>query len=383
MIAVQRGTKAHGIRFRLVLAAASLLATLSVLEIGLRALGVDPMSDLRGRILQINHFAVRSSANPARAYELVPGAKGPAHRCFISINSHGMRDKERGMAKADRGHRVLVIGDSVAFGVHVEAEQTFPALLEERCVQQDIRTEVFNMGVIGYDTSQSLAFLEETGLAFDPDVVVLAHCMNDVEDVSVDIALLESLKVSRNPLARLRISEWLQVRRLNFEGSPGDTADAGAIDETPLGDAAVEVDSDQLAACEFIGRGVQSAEGKDADLLRLYSKPGRLSRLRSAFARFATLGRQHDFEAVVMVLPVLREVSLRDEWTAAYGLVEDLARSENLKVIQMAQPLRQRSLRKMRVSLDDYLHLGVEGHVVVADSLFDQMQEQDLLASKK
>ena len=84
-----------------------------------------------------------------------------------------------------------------------------------------------------------------------------------------------------------------------------------------------------------------------------------------------------------MVLPVLREVSLRDEWTAAYGLVEDLARSENLKVIQMAQPLRQRSLRKMRVSLDDYLHLGVEGHVVVADSLFDQMQEQDLLASKK
>ncbi|GEM_PF-2358618 len=383
MAGVRQGRKALGFRGRLALAAGSLLATLLVLEVGLRVLGIDPMSDLRDRILQINHFAIRASVNPRRAYELVPGAQGPAHRCFISINSHGMRDKERELPKAADLLRILVIGDSVTFGVHVEAEQTFPALLEQRCGERDIQAEVFNMGVVGYDTRQSLAFLEETGLAFKPDIVILAHCMNDVEDASVDIALLESLKVSRNPLANLRISEWLRARMLEIEDASNGTPSPDGAGQQVIVDADLEVDLDELATTEFIARGAFSVQGKDADLLGLYADPARLRDLGEAFAHFSDLSSRHDFQAAVVILPVLRDVSLKDEWTAAYGLVADHAQAEGLAVINMAQALRRRSLRKMRVSVDDYLHLGVEGHKVVADALFDALEAQGFLASKK
>jgi hypothetical protein len=88
----------------------------------------------------------------------------------VSSNAQGFRGvREYPLAKGE-GIRILVIGDSYAFGECVSDNQTFAADLE-RLVD---RSEVLNLGVHGYGTDQQLLRLQLDGLKYRPDVIVLA-----------------------------------------------------------------------------------------------------------------------------------------------------------------------------------------------------------------
>jgi hypothetical protein len=72
-----------------------------------------------------------------------------------------------------------MLGDSIAFGTRVRDFETFSYLLEHRSA----RYEVANLAVEGYGTDQELLLLEEEGLRYHPDVVVLNVCVaNDPSD---------------------------------------------------------------------------------------------------------------------------------------------------------------------------------------------------------
>jgi hypothetical protein len=100
----------------------------------------------------------------------------------FSINSSGYR----GTALGDRGassKRILVAGDSVAFGTGVDDKETFAARLQA----PGSPFEVANLAVSGYGTDQELLKLENEGPALDPDVVVLSICLfNDHVDNALD-----------------------------------------------------------------------------------------------------------------------------------------------------------------------------------------------------
>ena len=71
-----------------------------------------------------------------------------------------------------------MLGDSFAFGWGVENDETFPHLLDQQL--PDI--EVINLGVTGFHLAQEHQLLKRHGLAYKPDLVVLALCQNDVCD---------------------------------------------------------------------------------------------------------------------------------------------------------------------------------------------------------
>jgi len=102
----------------------------------------------------------------------------------VSINSRGLRDHETPYAKAPGQRRVLVLGDSVAFGWGVAQGETFSdqmePLLEQRTGQY---WEVINSGVNGYNTQQEQIWLEVEGLRYEPDIVVLVYVANDTDPV--------------------------------------------------------------------------------------------------------------------------------------------------------------------------------------------------------
>src|SRR5436309_12138238 len=60
------------------------------------------------------------------------GWHGKEGRAYVSINSHGLRDRERPMAKPAGIYRVVVLGDSYAEALQVSVEKTFWRLLERR-----------------------------------------------------------------------------------------------------------------------------------------------------------------------------------------------------------------------------------------------------------
>jgi lysophospholipase L1-like esterase len=106
------------------------------------------------------------------------------HSNVWRINSHGHRDDEFPAAKPDGELRVLVVGDSVTMGYTVDAAGTYSERLEELLDARDTSHathQVINGGVAGYAVAQDTATARD-GLRFEPDLVALGFCMNDVTE---------------------------------------------------------------------------------------------------------------------------------------------------------------------------------------------------------
>ncbi len=97
------------------------------------------------------------------------------------INAHGLRDRDR-PAKEPGSTRVLVIGDSYAWGYAVAEEEAFPQVAE-RLLRDRGREEieVINGGVPDYNSRQERQLLEQLLPIYQPDAVFLAYVVNDAE----------------------------------------------------------------------------------------------------------------------------------------------------------------------------------------------------------
>ena len=97
-------------------------------------------------------------------------------------NSLGFRDtREYTIPKPPGTFRIIVLGDSVTFGHGATYETSYPYLLEQRLRSWNpqVKWEVWNLGVPGYNTAQELAYLNEVGERYQPDLVVVGFFLND------------------------------------------------------------------------------------------------------------------------------------------------------------------------------------------------------------
>lgn len=122
--------------------------------------------------------------DPDLGYAHRPGLETTHYGAKASYNSLGLRDREFGEKGADE-FRVMVLGDSVAYGIGVEVEETFARRLEPllgEWLGRPVRT--LNTGVASYNTAQELASLRKFG-QLSPDLVVLLITNNDVMSASL------------------------------------------------------------------------------------------------------------------------------------------------------------------------------------------------------
>jgi hypothetical protein len=111
-----------------------------------------------------------------------PGQRGEMHhpdfRIQVAISSQGLRDREYPLERTPGKRRMLVLGDSFAWGFGVEQDEAFSERIEAR----HPGWEILNAGTSGWGTDQQLLFLRERGLRWRPDVVLLLFHPNDVAD---------------------------------------------------------------------------------------------------------------------------------------------------------------------------------------------------------
>lgn len=140
----------------------------------------------------------------------------PDSKTFVRINSKGLRDREYEYAKPAGVYRIIVLGDSFAWGYGVGQGKNFADLLEE---QLGASVEVINAGVSGYGTDQELLFLEREGMKYQPDLVIVAFATNDftLDNKSgrhgyyqkpYFVIENEQLKVENYPVPELKAGEW-------------------------------------------------------------------------------------------------------------------------------------------------------------------------------
>lgn len=146
------------LRGRWVLAATSVVAALGALEVGLRLLST-------GAAGTTGYAPVNTDLRFGRPR-----------------NARGYRDAERPLEKAAGTRRLLVIGDSFAWGASIEYEDTWAQRLERGLMRRrGERWEVVNLALPGLGATDYAAQLAAEGLAYAPDAVIVGWVLNDAE----------------------------------------------------------------------------------------------------------------------------------------------------------------------------------------------------------
>ena len=164
------------------------LATVVVFLLGL--LGVEAALRLAdpGYFYELHAEESSNVYSQEYGWELRRGFRGIDFGEMATVNSRGYRGREHTSAKPAGRTRVLMLGDSIAYGAGVEDDATFSSLLESGG-----RFDVVNLAVGGYGTDQELLRLEREGLAYRPDLVVLNFCLfSDFTDNALPSALFDA-----------------------------------------------------------------------------------------------------------------------------------------------------------------------------------------------
>jgi hypothetical protein len=271
---------------RIVLALASLAFTLLAFELLLRVLPFESQaSDRRGLHL----------ARPDRPwlYGMRPGVEGTlpiSGDVVYRVNADGFRDSLYLRPKPANTFRVIVLGDSVAFGYGVAASATFAKEMEREIAASapGRRVEVLNLGVSGYNPYTEAQLLRDLGVAYEPDLVLVQFCINDLNDPTLHFDVQTRLRLGSIPAAAYP-DPGSRRRRL---AEPGATYRAcrrsrlcSRVDDLWLAMTAEQPDE---AANRAAAIPVEGEEGPEWDWLEaLYVEMAELS--RAAGAQFAVL----------------------------------------------------------------------------------------------
>lgn len=198
------------LRTKLLAATLALLVPLVLVELAARVFTDDPLVNAAhdfgadtslGRAAFYESLRYPSARDPwgppfredaDLGFSLVPGAsldmkfpEAPGGKYHVRTNALGLRE-DRALAEKPAGSfRVLVVGDSMTYGVGVEREAAFPALLESELARSFAPrpVEVVNVGVPCWGQWEETAFLEKRARALAPDLVILQFTVaNDVLD---------------------------------------------------------------------------------------------------------------------------------------------------------------------------------------------------------
>jgi lysophospholipase L1-like esterase len=228
-------------------------------------------------------------------------------------------------------HQVAFAGDSCTFGVDVNDEQTFPALLQQRLAG----TQCINLGVPGYTAYQGRRRLEQYPFGPPPEVVVIDFGFNDAAawDNMSDAEHADQLWAERSWMGHSRALTLLG----NLMPRHASAAPPSSAPRRP-----------RLSDDEFAGE------------------------IRAIVAWC----RARRAVPVLMVWPFRVQV-MRDDLNSKQQALLRLADAEGLKVVNLIPVFRARGGRDL---FADVIHASPAGHAVVADALEPVLRE--LLASR-
>ncbi len=342
-------------RFLLACASCALLAlALVALELVARWWAPGYLTEIRG----IHVFS------PTYGWAGRPGAVALMGDGRVSLNARGYRGRRLALPREGDHVRVVVLGDSIAFGYGVSDEQAFPHLLDVR----DNGLEVGNLAVEGYGPAQELLLLRNEGLREDPDVVVLALCLrNDLVDAALSVALYNG--VTPRPRYRL-VSGRLVLEDGALRRSPAERALQWLVDDSHLFNRLLAL-VPPPAPPEDVGwrRRKQQVLRDEAQVLRLNL---------ALVLEMQRVCHRHGVAFLVAAFPSGLD------YEAKPGLQRrflDALESEGVTVVDMGARFDALGVTPAELSLDRTGHLAPKGHALSAKILEAAIAGQERTAA--
>jgi len=255
----------------------------------------------------------------------------PAH-----TNSLGFRDtREYSLPKAPATFRILVLGDSVTFGHGALYETSYPFILEQRLRdwRPDVKWEVWNLGVPGYNTAQELAYLNEVGASYQPDLVIVGFFLNDFTGHDPDVTPGLAAKIGSSIMRTMqrhvystefykrailtlqfRLSESAQNQQrlvhLEEEDALLGRPNADQAPEQKLGDFA-RVSDEEVRSFECVGTGPPGRAELSVDLR---NRAPWLAKWFEAVEQFQALNRSGTYRIVFFINMAPKECGSADRF---------------------------------------------------------------------
>src|SRR5262249_17753260 len=122
---------------------------------------------------------------PFKAHPTTLPGLVPFSRDFQGLgrhNSHGFRAPEYTIARPANTFRILIIGDSITYGMGVLEQETYPQILERLLKQQcpNLHPQVIPLGVTGHRLADMWIELLAHGQSLKPDLVVFQIAPTDI-----------------------------------------------------------------------------------------------------------------------------------------------------------------------------------------------------------
>lgn len=151
--------------------------------------------------------ALFRSLGTGQYYALAPGSIStmPGSKSEIRANNFGVRGRDVA-AKQAGDKRIVVLGDSVAFGYELPEEVTFPTLLDRAYADAQPKADVVNGSIAAWSRAQERMFVERYGEQLKPDLILVTVVHNDLSELQVSEAELRVGVVVGNAFA------WLGAR---------------------------------------------------------------------------------------------------------------------------------------------------------------------------
>jgi lysophospholipase L1-like esterase len=204
----------QGLLLNLVVSVVTVLFCCLAMEVALRVVFARSM-DFSMEMWKYATKLKQPVADPHLSFVHAPNRSAFLMGAPVSINSHGLRDREYSEAKPAGVYRIMMLGDSTTLGWGVRQEDTAAKFLERKLNANPPpgynKVEVLNAGVGNYDTVQEVTYYETRGRAFHPDLVILVFFINDPEPVPVE---KKGLLIDRSYLIAFATNRFDGILRL-------------------------------------------------------------------------------------------------------------------------------------------------------------------------
>ena len=304
-------------------------------------------------------------------YELKPNININRMGTVIKTNLKGLRDYEFSGKKPDGVFRILVLGDSITEGHAIDGENTYPKKIEKLLNNRTTsrKYEVINCGVTGYNTFQELVFLKEKGITYQPDLVIVGFCPNDIMEPAIlkntgFVKPKKAINVSlKNPIQFLK-SLYFRLEIFLQENS-------------------------HLYKFLYIRIKRMELEPDDKQLkmhynavLHRYGNKTEVARLVSQLYQLITFTRKNNCEIVIVYFPYKMELdTMVSGKQKPRELINKCCNPQNIPLLDLTETFLEK-IKKESVELylpGDITHLNEKGCEVVAESVYQFLVYEKLI----
>lgn len=280
-------------------------------------------------------------------YIYTPGGK---------FNSIGLRDKEYSLVKSNDTFRIIVLGDSISFGSHVKNNESFPEMLEFFLNNDSEKTiEVWNAGVIGYNSMQEYVFFKEVLINYDPDLIIQQFYINDYNSpMNTYVPIMHSEEINQYCV---------------YEATPN---------SLNLKKETHRFLSKHSFPYKYIMMTIYSTKQKispkDFPNTSFKNEYGlkQVKENRNALIKTINLSKKNNLTYMLFHIPFIDKKAERDAW-----VVEIIGSRPDIYFLDLTNLFK--SFSKEEILVDKFGHFNVKGNTIVAKEIYNYLMENEVL----